>query len=287
MRRGRATIGVVKRLVLLAMLVGLAGCASGPTDGNVRTAPSVTARASGDPAAPTGTLLPVGRGTRVFVGRLVENVQFASAAPLEYCLDDGERYLGAPHRLGTVNLVGKHDFTAKDVGLVVVAYGKERPLLDLLQPLGPCPTNYGDGQSGRHSSDQPGPEGGYRTRRSILQKLAFIDAEKAEVVKLHEVVQDDTTNVVVRLFNPFERPLKPEARARYEGSVAQPVFRSIPIGVALEPGGQLDVTLEKRIDHTVRGPYGDRAVRLLIESVELSLYRPEIRIEASLFLEVR
>lgn len=284
--RARATIRRVKRLLIAAALTALAACASGPTDGPPRAGPSASAAGSAPARGGAEQLLPVGRGARVFVGRLTENQQFSNHAPLEYCLEDGQRYLGAPHRLGSVNLAGKHDLTANDLGLVVVAYGTERPLLELLQSLGACPVNYGDGSAQPYTSSIS-PEGGFRARRSTLEKLSYIEAQSARVVTLHEVVENTSSSVVVRIFNPFERPLHPEARARYEGNVAQPMNKAVPILAPIAPGGHVDSTLDKRTEQLVNGPYGDRTARLLLESVELSLYRPEIRIEASLLLEVR
>jgi len=130
-------------------------------------------------------------------------------------------------------------------------------------------------------------QGGFRTKRNVLAKLSYIEADQAEVIKLHEVIEDNADVVVVRLYNPFEQPLKPEARARYDGAALGPLARSVPIAVALEPGGQLDVTLDKRIDHLVRGQYGDRTIRVLLASIELSLFSPDMRMEASLPLDIR
>jgi hypothetical protein len=272
-----------------------AGAGASQAATTATTAPSLAVSSGAPPAAPAGALLPLGRsapgGARAFVGRVRKNEVFSFFAPLELCVrDEGKLFKNPPVRLESRNLVAPAPALAGVAGKIVVAYGKERPLKEALAPLGPCGDEYGKNQPlPQMRSDWISPEGGYTTTRAKLDKLSFIDATWVEIVVLHEVVGRAVGERTIRVKNPFDAPLVGlEIKAHYEGGSGKPMPRFKPQKSDLPPGGHVDVVLPLRIDETgaaVTGTAGGKRGDFTLESIDLALDRPEILVDASIFIE--
>jgi hypothetical protein len=229
-------------------------------------------------------------GTRNYVGRLVLSEPLSEMAPLEICLDDAKLYRTARFRLGRVALAGPVSLRAEDAGSIVVARGRERPLRELLQPVGVCGPDFGEGAPQvQMRSDWVSPEGGIRSTWARVDELSYIEAQHAQVVHMHEVIRHDETSVVVRLTNPLDHGLDGlEVVAHYEGGPGKSMPKLIPQRVDLPAHGSLEITVGRRVSEEWKLSRGlSRRVGYDLVSIDLSLDDPRVRIDAALYLDLQ
>lgn len=281
---------VTSRLVLALAAMGVAcNRSGGPEDaGAAAPAPAVPAPAPAREPAPGASAggIPVDRPARV--GTLVVNERFSVMHPSEYCLDDGFVYVGAPARVGAVNV-----FTAVAVaplaGKTVLAVGAREPsLFAALDERGPCASDYGSDprELPQMRSDWVSPEGGFRTTRQRLEKLAGFRAHSVSEISLGRELAREGETVVVELENPFAASLDAlGAVAHYEGGPGKPMPLREKLALALPPGGRQRLELRAEIE---AGPAGAATGTprgwYRLESVELSGRVGQVEVDASIFV---
>ncbi|PIV98303.1 MAG: hypothetical protein COW42_15460 [Deltaproteobacteria bacterium CG17_big_fil_post_rev_8_21_14_2_50_63_7] len=129
------------------------------------------------------TLLSIDPNGSYFIGTLYENAPFDPTLPDGYCLEDGQRYRGATHRLGRQNLFGLDAIDPSLSFQTVLVRGEVRtPLTDKLVADGPCPPD--DSPERQFRSDWMSDEGGYRTTREKLESVSYVWASSVEAISL-------------------------------------------------------------------------------------------------------
>jgi hypothetical protein len=223
------------------------------------------------------------------VGNLRQNAPKLVTAPSEYCLDDGKLYQGARARVGELNVFGVEPSTTL-IGKVVIVYGTREPsLLDALTLVGPCDDSYGsDSPEMQMRSDWVSPEGGFRTTKQKLGRLAWLRASSTEAVIMHTVVEDgsEADRVIVELHNPFDAALDSlDAKLHYEGGPGKPMPMLKPLGLSLPPGGSQRLELVARIEGGPAGAdYGEPHGVYRVHSIDLEGTVGGARFEVSLLV---
>jgi hypothetical protein len=269
------------------LLLLVAACAAQPPPDGPQTAsiavPHPVASVEASPP------LPDPAETRDYVGRLGTNQALSQMAPLEICVDDGKLYRTSPFRLARKNLAVDLPLRRGDAGQIAVVRGRERPLRQLLTPVGACGPDYGsDAPQAQMRSDWTSPEGGLHATWAQLDQLTYIEASEVRLVRMHEVLRHDDSTVVVRIENPMDYALDGvEVVAHYEGGPGKsmPLFR--PQTLDFGPHQRREITLERRISEEWKLTYGrSRRVWYELESVDLRLSRPQIEVDAVLVLDL-
>lgn len=174
--------------------------------------------------------------------------------PGRYCLEDDRLYLGAPARVGDLNVFTRqsaNDFAGQ---LVLVRGNQEGSLLSALVEQGPCPKLDVDPEHIQMRSDWVAREGGYRTTKAKLRELPFFRATRVVALDLGSKRDERGDRVQFAIKNPFTVSMNGlEAVAHYEGGPGKPMPRFEPITLVLPPGATQIVDLAARVE---AGPAG-------------------------------
>ena len=262
---------------------------SGPQEVVEVTADDAGSNAS--PAAPRGPsyaegLLRVDGPGEIYVGRLRRNQPADMMRPSEYCLEDGQLWAGAPHRLGRVNVFGLA--ADVDTGLAPVAlFAAQRPSLDaVISALGPCPDDYGE--EARHvqmRSDWVADEGGFASTHAKLATIPYLEAQAHVVLELHEVLDQSDTTTRLRLKNPFNVAMSAvEMRLHYEGGPGKPMptFVAIEPRPVIAPGAAVDIEVKRTPTGAAVAPMRKRNNQLYGIQLEGQVGSAEIDVELNL-----
>lgn len=186
-----------------------------------------------------------------YVGVLVRSSEEDPAAPSHYCLEDGNRYRGAPYRVGGIPMSAE-DVPDSAIGEVVLVYGARTKGLDnILVADGPCPPE-DDGPVPQMRSDWVADEAGLggRTTRARLAETDFIQAVAVYPLPLVAAKSGPNDTIALTLRNLFDVPWPASASFSlyYEGGGGKPMPSFVDQEVSLEPGASYTVSVERGPD---------------------------------------
>jgi hypothetical protein len=281
------TTAIVGALAMVSGCSSSGGGASGPQEVAKVTADDAAAKAS--PAESRGPvydqagLLRVDGKGEIYVGRLRRNQPADMMRPSEYCLEDGQLWGGALHRLGRVNVFGLGDDVDSRLAPVAL-FADKRPSLDaVISALGPCPDGYGE-QARRKQmrSDWVADEGGFATTHAKLAKIPYLEAHAHVVLDLHEVLEQSDTATRLRLKNPFNVAISAvDMRLHYEGGPGKPMptFVAIEPRPVIAPGASVEIEVKRTPTGAAVAPLRKRNNQLYGLQLEGRVGSAEIDVE--------
>lgn len=201
---------------------------------------------------------------KIFIGQLVKNLPFDPTLPDRYCLEDGNLWLGAPCRLGRLNVFSSVEIPAELYGQTVLATGfRRRSLGDRVVEQGPCTE---ENKTLQFRSDWLSEEGGAFTTRQRLRETDYLEITAIRLVallrlpaplplpnkgKLSDAPQDYPAGQLLDIVvsNPFSFQLdKLRIVFHYEGGPGKdtPLYKTETID--LPPGGTKTVQAPGQIE---------------------------------------
>ncbi len=200
---------------------------------------------------------------RLYIGRLVSNHAFNDRVPDRYCLEDGGLWLGAPLRIGRLNLFPNTPVPDSLIGRFVAVIGvKKESLQKKIRRIDTCAQS---ATTLQYRSDWLSEEGGTFTNHDTLKRIGYIEATAISEIELLSApppiqrprkvksissghLKEPDKKLSITIHNSLPDPLNSIFLViHYEGGARKvmPAYRSMK--VALKPGESKSVHIPARI----------------------------------------